>query len=126
MLIKSSKRRFVRLGVQMPVTCRVKRAPGVPRPELKGYTVDISEGGLQVVLPNKVRPGSVIEVEFRTAWGPILIDGEVVRSEPSGGLKPVGEGVYHGIRFRKMTAEQRFAFETFFISLIEAAGLRGH
>lgn len=112
-----------RFAIRVPVLCRVKKGRSAPGQELKGSAVEIGEEGLQVLLPRALRPGSLIKVELQTGWGPLLLEGEVMRGELV--FKPDGEGVCHRIRFRRMTTAQQLAFETFFIGLIEASSLRG-
>jgi len=109
-------------AIWVPVLCRVRKGRSAPRPELKGSAVEIGEEGLQVLLPRALRPGSLIEVELQTGWGPLLLKGEVVKG---GLIFQDEEGVCHRIRFRRMTTDQQLVFETFFIGLIEASGLRG-
>jgi len=123
-VMRPSRRRPPRFAIRVPVVCLVKMAPGMPKLMLRGYTVAISEDGFQVALPRAVRPGSMIELALQTGWGPLLTEGKVIRGEERSKLQPVEADIHHGIRFRRMTPEQRFVFESFFISLIEAVSLR--
>ena len=59
-LMKSERRRNVRVAVQIPVIMRSSEAGG----NMKVTTVDLSEGGMAVVLPNRRRPSGRWQIAF--------------------------------------------------------------
>jgi len=59
-LMKSERRRNVRVAVQIPVVMRSSEAGG----NMKVTTVDLSEGGMAVVLPNRRRPSGRWQIAF--------------------------------------------------------------
>jgi c-di-GMP-binding flagellar brake protein YcgR len=59
-LMKSERRRNTRVAVQIPVIMRSSEAGG----NMKVTTVDLSEGGMAVVLPNRRRPSGRWQIAF--------------------------------------------------------------
>ena len=59
-LMKSERRRNARVAVQIPVVMRSSEAGG----NMKVTTVDLSEGGMAVVLPNRKRPSGRWQIAF--------------------------------------------------------------
>ena len=59
-LMKSERRRNARVAVQIPVVMRSSEAGG----NIKVTTVDLSEGGMAVVLPNRRRPSGRWQIAF--------------------------------------------------------------
>src|SRR5215472_3415254 len=59
-LMKSERRRNVRVPVQIPVVMRSPEAGG----NLKVTTLDLSEGGMAVTLPNRKRPSGRWQIAF--------------------------------------------------------------
>jgi c-di-GMP-binding flagellar brake protein YcgR len=59
-LMKSERRRNARVAVQIPVIMRSPEAGG----NMKVTTVDLSEGGMAVVLPNRRRPSGQWQIAF--------------------------------------------------------------
>jgi c-di-GMP-binding flagellar brake protein YcgR len=59
-LMKSERRRNARVTVQIPVIMRSSEAGG----NMKVTTVDLSEGGMAVVLPNRRRPSGRWQIAF--------------------------------------------------------------
>jgi len=59
-LMKSERRRNVRVAVQIPVVMRSSEAGG----NMKVTTVDLSEGGMAVVLPGRRRPSGRWQIAF--------------------------------------------------------------
>jgi hypothetical protein len=97
-LIQSQKqegRATVRLPLDLAVTCQPKDTGGVP---VQGRTEDMSRGGLLLRLSQDVPPGTVLELTFHPAGGPVTAEGEVVWVEPPAKRTP-GEPVRHGLRF---------------------------
>ena len=58
--MKSERRRNVRVAVQIPVIMRGSEAGA----NMKVTTVDLSEGGMAVVLPNRKRPTGRWQIAF--------------------------------------------------------------
>ena len=59
-LMKSERRRNARVAVQIPVVMRSSEAGG----NMKVTTIDLSEGGMAVVLPNRRRPSGRWRIAF--------------------------------------------------------------
>jgi c-di-GMP-binding flagellar brake protein YcgR len=59
-LMKSERRRNARVAVQIPVIMRSSEAGG----NIKVTTVDLSEGGMAVLLPNRRRPSGRWQIAF--------------------------------------------------------------
>lgn len=75
-------RRHGRLGVRLRIQCAVLGRP--PR-ELRGRTVDLSPGGLQLLLPEPVSVGTRLHLSLQVPMGPRALDGEVVWCTPADG-----------------------------------------
>lgn len=59
-LMKSERRRNIRVAVQIPVVMRSSQAGG----NVKVTTIDLSEGGMAIALPNRRRPTGRWEIAF--------------------------------------------------------------
>ena len=59
-LMKSERRRNVRVAVQIPVVMRSSEAGG----NMKVMTIDLSEGGMAVAVPNQQRPRGKWQIAF--------------------------------------------------------------
>ena len=94
-----SKGQVRNAGVRVPLEISVTCTPtGSRRPPLQGLTGDISRGGLLLLLPEFLPPGSTMNVTLDTPNGPITVEGAVVWVEPPGG-RAVGPPFRHGFRF---------------------------
>jgi len=84
-----------RLPLELPVLCRPK---GMIDPILRGSTGDVSRGGLLLLLPEVLPPGSALEITIQTARGKVEAEGMIVwvgsaEEQTPGGL------VRHGFKF---------------------------
>src|SRR5579862_4518101 len=59
-LMKSERRRNIRVAVQIPVVMRSPEAGG----NMKVTTIDLSEGGMAIALPNRKRPVGRWQIAF--------------------------------------------------------------
>lgn len=87
-----------RLPVDLPVACGLQRRPG---PALQGRTGNISRGGLLLLLPRVLPPGTALEVTLHTPTGPLTAAGTVIWGEPRG-RHPQGKPIRHGVRFTSL------------------------
>jgi len=85
----------VRVPLETPVTCLPTHTR---RPTLQGLTADISRGGLLLLLPEVIAPGSTMDVTLQTPNGPLKVEGVVAWVEPPGG-QAVGPPFRHGFQF---------------------------
>jgi hypothetical protein len=88
----------VRLPVDLPVRCQPKNPPGVA---LQGRTGDMSRGGLLLLLPNVLSPGTAIEATLHTATGPLSVGGVIVWAEPPE-RRRYGRSIRHGMQFTSL------------------------
>jgi hypothetical protein len=94
-----SKGQVRNAGVRVPLEISVTCTPtGSRRAPIQGLTGDISRGGLLLLLPEVLPPGSTLNVTLDTSNGPITVEGAVVWVEPPGG-QAVGPPFRHGFRF---------------------------
>ena len=89
------QRAGVRVPLEVVVTCTPLRSS---RPPLQGLTADASRGGLLLLLPEVVAPGSTLQIGLQIPSGPLTVEGTVVWVEPPGG-RAVGPPFRHGFRF---------------------------
>jgi hypothetical protein len=84
-----------RLPVELPVACRLLRRTGAA---VQGRTGNVSRGGLLLLLPQVLPPGTVLEVTLHTPTGPLTAAGTIIWGEPLG-RRPPGKPIRHGVRF---------------------------
>ncbi len=84
-----------RLPLELPVVCRPK---GRTDPILRGRTGDVSRGGLFLLLPEAVPPGSALQITIQTARGKVEAEGVIVWVDPAEQRTPGGL-VRHGFKF---------------------------
>lgn len=84
-----------RLPAELPVACRPQRRPG---PALQGRTGNISSGGVLLLLPQVLHPGTALEISLHTPSGPLTAAGTVIWGEPRG-RHLQGQPIRHGVRF---------------------------
>lgn len=66
------------------------------------YTIDISEGGLKILIAEKLQNGTALEfiIVFPTNGKSAKVEGEVLWSEEFEGVDPSGRRLfYHGVKF---------------------------
>lgn len=91
------RRRHVRFKNRLEVDYTVEK-----KPRLKGYTVDISEGGLKVLIAEKLGLGSILGLTIALPDNrvPAKIEGEVVWCEEKDTASDSGERLFcSGIKF---------------------------
>jgi hypothetical protein len=87
-----------RLPVELRVTCRRKGQTGR---SLKGWTGNVNRGGLLVLLPEAVSPGTPLEITIQSNKSKVAVEGEVVWVEPTE-RRTHGALVKHGLRFTSL------------------------
>ncbi len=80
MASQTYSRRHGRLGIRLQIQCAVLSRP--PR-ELAGRTMDLSPGGVQLVLPEAVPVGTRLNLSLQVPMGPRALEGEVVWCAPA-------------------------------------------
>jgi hypothetical protein len=101
----------VRVPVQISVTCKPR---GSTRPAFQGLTADISRGGLLLLLPEVLPPGSRMHVRLQTPNGPLTMEGAIVWMEPPGG-QAVGPPFRHGFRFTSLPWSTSLSLSLFLV-----------
>lgn len=96
-------RRHGRLGVRLQIQCAVLGR--LPR-EIGGRTVDLSPGGVQLLLPEPMAVGTRLHLSLQVPLGPRMAEGEVVWCAP-------GEGGEHrvGVQFLQDTWSWSFLLD---------------
>ena len=88
------RRRHPRHLAEVPVSCFISGHLSKAS-ELKGKTGNVSLGGLLVLLPETLAPGTPLQLGLGLPDGPITARGRVMWRDP----KPIGEGrFHHGVR----------------------------
>jgi hypothetical protein len=85
----------LRLPLEIPITCRLKNSE---RLELQGRTGNVNRGGLFLLLPRLLPPGTSLEVTLHAPEDPLTVEGAVVWVEPPEIWTP-GESIGHGFQF---------------------------
>jgi PilZ domain len=93
-LMKSERRRNVRVAVQIPVVLR-NLGNG---PNMKATTVDLSEGGMAVTVPGKIRPMGRWQAAFS-------LPGNDIAMELAAEFAWEGTKAQAGLRFQQMSPE---------------------
>src|ERR1700740_2491081 len=93
-LMKSERRRNSRVAVEIPVIMRSSEAGG----NIKVTTVDLSEGGMAVVLPNRRRPTGHWQIAF-------TLPGTGTQLEISADFAWEGSKEQAGLRFLQVSPE---------------------
>jgi hypothetical protein len=84
----------LRLSLELSVTCQHQGGVGAI---LRGWTGDVSRGGLSLFLPEVLPPGTALKLTLHTPGEPIAVEGPIVWVEPSAKREP-GELIRHGLR----------------------------
>lgn len=88
------RRRHPRHVAEVPVACFI-RGHLSQASEIRGKTGNISLGGLLLLLPETLAPGTPLQLGLGLPDGPITARGKVMWRDP----KPIGEGrFHHGVR----------------------------
>ncbi len=93
-LMKSERRRNVRVAVQIPVNLRSPRLDGT----MKVTTIDLSEGGMAVSMPNRGRPAGSWQITF-------TLPGTQASLELSAEFAWEGSGKQAGLRFQQISPD---------------------
>jgi hypothetical protein len=88
----------VRMPVDLPVRCLPTNPPGAT---LQGRTGDMSRGGLLLLLPDALAPGTTLEATLHTATGPLSVAGVIVWVEPPE-RRTFGRSIRHGMQFTSL------------------------
>ncbi len=84
------RRRHPRHPAEVPVRCSIHRGAETTR-EVTGQTGNVSLGGLLLLLPETVSPGTAVQLGLDLPEGPITAKGTVKWQNP----QPVGDGRFH-------------------------------
>ena len=93
------RRRHVRFSKKLEVSYAVTKKAKL---KSNGHTVDISEGGLKILMDEKLEKGAVVgfAIAIPGAGKPADVEGEVMWSEEFDGSEPSGKRLfYSGVRF---------------------------
>ncbi len=113
-------RRYVRLAIDLPITCRLRGIPGVV---LAGRLGNISDGGMLVRLPAPLELGQEVEVSLATAQTPLTVISAVTWAD--GAPLPEGKGlIRHGLRFVPPAGEGACRLDLFLVRALIAEYLR--
>ncbi len=117
LLSGSPERPGGRAEARLPLTCPLEytvrgASRGREDPLLgRGRTADISRGGMQVLLPQRVSVLNVLLVTLQMPWGFLSLVGEVVWAQLSRAAQPAGGGVRHGLRFTDVGPQERHVLD---------------
>lgn len=93
------RRRHIRFNNKLEVSYTVVKKS---RLKSNGHTIDISEGGLKILIPEKLGKGEILgfTISFPGNGRPANVEGEVVWSEEFNCADPSGRRMfYSGVRF---------------------------
>lgn len=91
------RRLHLRFKHDLEVEYNVEKKPRLTN----GRTLDISKGGMRLVLDEKLPNGAIIDVKIQTPEKKIIeVEGEVIWTKESGGRDAQGKRFFHsGIKF---------------------------
>jgi len=113
-------RRYVRLAIDLPITCRLRGIPGVV---LAGRLGNVSDGGMLVWLPAPLELAQEVEVSLATAQTPLTVISAVAWTD--GAPPPEGRGlIRHGLRFVPPAGEGACRLDLFLVRALIAEYLR--
>ncbi|MFQ5858402.1 MAG: PleD family two-component system response regulator [Anaerolineae bacterium] len=109
-------RHHPRFPAELPIRCLVRGDAETAR-ELVGQTENVSLGGLLVLLPETLEPGTVLRLRLDLGDGPITAYGIVIWQY----IQPLGEGkIPHGIQLLRFTEEDDLVKYRRFLSQLAA------
>lgn len=117
-LERAPKRTRARLSAEVPVVCRPH---GAPSKALEGRTLNVSEGGTMMKLPEALPLTQPVALTFQTLKGPMTIGARVVWVEPGHARE---EGIAHGFCFTGPANEEGFLLDLLITSFLNQAGER--
>jgi hypothetical protein len=86
-------------GIRLPLEVAVVCCPHAgSRRSLEGTTGDISQGGMLLVLQERLEPGTTLTLTLRTQSGPLTAEGTVIWADPRE-AQAGHTAIRHGIRF---------------------------
>ena len=88
----------IRLSLDLPVTCRPEKEPESP---LRGRTVDLSRGGVLLLLDRPLPAGTSMELLLHTPRGSLTAEGVVVWADLPGDR--TNAPVQHGLRLTSLS-----------------------
>ncbi len=90
------RRRFVRMPINLPFTYRLKGKVGPPK---KGYTKDLSAGGIKAVFEEPLLVGQrvLVRIDLEDDLGPMIVEGRIVRVDAREGV------IEHGVEFLNLS-----------------------
>jgi CheY-like chemotaxis protein len=95
------RRHYPRFPAELPVLC-VTRGDAGSSQEVKGHTENVGLGGLLLLLPERVGPGTILHLCLGSPHGPITADGTVMWLAP----EPTSDGMTaHGIRLVRFSED---------------------
>jgi len=96
------RRQHFRFKKELSVNYTVEKKPNL---KSGAKTVDISEGGMKILLDDKLSKGAILDMKIALPNSRkfAAVEGEVIWSEDIGGTDPFGKRYfYSGIKFRAM------------------------
>ena len=113
-------RRYIRLSIDLPITCRLRDVPGLV---LTGRLGNISDGGMLVWLPAPLELAQEVEVSLATPQTPLTVTSAVAWAD--GAPHPGGRGlIRHGLRFLPPAGEGASRLDLFLVRALMAEYLR--
>jgi PilZ domain len=85
-----------RLPLDLEVTCQPLEPVG---PSLPGRTINVGRGGLGLLLPTALAPGTAVQLTLRPARHPLRVEGVIAWVEPEGRRLPPDTLIIHGLQF---------------------------
>ena len=116
------RRQYRRYTLELPARCRVEEPPGGSYQNLLGHTLNMSEGGLALVLPTLLVPGSEVTVLLDLPEGPAVAGATVVWAAPAADE----EGRCHGLRIREMAPTHEVRWREFLVRMASQTYSRRH
>ena len=85
-----------RLPLDLAVTCQPLRPGG---PDLPGRTINVGRGGLGLLLPAALAPGTAIQLTLRPSRHPLRVEGVIAWVGPESRRLPPEPLITHGLQF---------------------------
>jgi len=117
------RRRHRRYTLELPVRCRVEEPAGGPSQNLPGHTLNLSEGGLALVLPTSLARGTEVTLLLDLPEGPAVVEATVVWVGPAAEEEGGGR---HGLRIREMAPTHEARWRQFLVRMASQAYSRRH
>jgi len=85
-----------RLPLGLAVTCQPQHPGGLSLP---GRTINVGRGGLGLLLPAALAPGTAVQLTLRPARHPLRVEGVIAWVEPENRRVPPEPLITHGLQF---------------------------